>query len=636
MSYQQNNGTPSTQTDTTTELVVVLLKAVSFVVFLPLAIPLFTWTLIGPKRATRASFWRVPKWWGPVAAGGVTVWAGVVIFEVVVLALWVQDDGLARLREQDAWLSIAWGQVWPWLIVNFLLGFLLVPLVVSWKRRQLRRLTRLRRIPNVTLQEDIERAQTAAADSAAGERAGVRVNREDGTVTALAKPAARAPLELPDGRHAIAVRTTDTVRNAAERFDDVRRLPDWLSKDGRYVCLPDKPAAARVLVIAESGSGKTVLLNDAIAAALAKGWRVFFLDAKGALDDAEHVAGIARRLGRTANVGGAYNLFSGTPAQIVGKLMRLWPSSGGDGEHYRSEAISCLHAIQAESPLVSVDDLFKRLLRPTAFVGAEEAAVVLYEPEKGMTSGQRVWQSLSARLVDIRPYLSEDGWTFANAPADLTVIPLVPVDPAEKKLGDLMMHDLRNYVADRLRQRITTPMLVVVDEFPQLTGEDIDAGDSAAQLFETCRTADMGLILAAQSTAGLSSDEVTRKRLLSSGVALVAGRTKDPDEVVNLAGTTIRMESSGGSGGDELRSGRAQHTFVLPPGHLRNASIGAFWMIQAGAVAAFRALMPVEPLYETPEADDSDAAAEAAQVGAELAQPATGAQASPARPGEPA
>ncbi len=620
MSSQQQNGPPQQQSDTTTEIVFMLFKIVLFVLLLPLAVPAFVWTLIGPKRATRASFWRVPKWWSTVAAGGAVVWAGVVVFEVVVLARWVQDDGLARLRDQGEWLAIAWGQVWPWLIVNFALGLLLVPLVVSWKRRELRRQARLRRIPDVTLQEEIERAQIAAADAAAGERAGVKVNRADGTVTALAKPAARAPLELPDGRRAIAVRTTDTVRNAAERFDDVRRLPDWLSKDGRYVCLPVKPAAARVLVIAESGSGKTVLLNDAIASALDQGWRVFFLDAKGALSDAEHIAGIARRLGRTASVGGAWNLFSGTKAQIVGKLMRLWPASGGDGEHYRNEAIMCLHAVQALTPLVSVDDLRQRLARPAKFTTEQDAQLVMAEVAKDVSAGARVWQALAARLVDIEPYLSEDGWSFGDDSNDLTVIPLVPADPAEKKLGDLMMHDLRNYVADRLRQRITTPMLVVVDEFPQLTGDDIDAGDSATMLFETCRTADMGLILAAQSTAGLSSDEVTRKRLLSSGVALVAGRTKDPDDVVNLAGTTIRMESSGGTAGDGLRSGRAQHTFVLPPGNLRNASIGAFWMIQAGAVAGFRALLPVEPLYETPtQEDDSDAAAEAAQLGAELA-----------------
>jgi hypothetical protein len=100
----------------------------------------------------------------------------------------------------------------------------------------------------------------------------------------------------------------------------------------------------------------------------------------------------------------------------------------------------------------------------------------------------------------------------------------------------------------------------------------------------------MGLILAAQSVAGLSRDEISRRRALSSGAALIFGRSKDPEDVVQYAGTIMQMEASGAATGEELKSGRAQHTFLVPPQDVREAADGAFWIIQAGGIAPFRAL----------------------------------------------
>ena len=155
-----------------------------------------------------------------------------------------------------------------------------------------------------------------------------------------------------------------------------------------------------------------------------------------------------------------------------------------------------------------------------------------------------------------------------------------------------MLVDLRHALADRLAAGTKTPLLVVVDEFAQLVGADTDPGDTAAALFETARSAGVGLVLAAQSTAGLAADDTRRARALASGAALILGRSKDPEDVVRYAGTVMRMEASGAAAGEELRSARAQHTWVIPPQDVREAWDGAFWLIQAGAIAAFRALPP--------------------------------------------
>ena len=160
------------------------------------------------------------------------------------------------------------------------------------------------------------------------------------------------------------------------------------------------------------------------------------------------------------------------------------------------------------------------------------------------------------------------------------------------------MLDLRNFMATRLARGDKSPALVIVDEFPQLVTGTSDPGDTAASLFETARSAGLGLVLATQSPAGLSNDEVRRRRALTSGAALIFGRSKDPEDVVKYAGTVMQMEASGAAGGEELRSARAQHTYVIPPQDVREATDGSFWLVQAGAIAPFRAL-PTKTVIET-------------------------------------
>ncbi len=65
---------------------------------------------------------------------------------------------------------------------------------------------------------------------------------------------------------------------------------------------------------------------------------------------------------------------------------------------------------------------------------------------------------------------------------------------------------------------------------------------------------------------------------------------KDPEDVVQYAGTIMQMETSGAATGEELRSGRSQNIFLIPPQDVREAADGAFWIIQAGGIAPFRAL----------------------------------------------
>jgi hypothetical protein len=290
--------------------------------------------------------------------------------------------------------------------------------------------------------------------------------------------------------------------------------------------------------------------------------------------------------------------------------MRLMPAPDGANQHYLDEIRGVLQAIQDSGPLTGLEDLRQRLSNPNAHVRDRYDLALVNQPvdRNGTTSGTRVLQSLMVALRPLEEWLSEDGWSYADPPAQLTVVPISTSDDAQARVGDLLLFDLRNFLAARMKAGDRTPVVVIVDEFAQLVTGNQDPGDTAGALFETARSAGVGLLLAAQSAAGISNDENRRRRALTSGAALIFGRTKDPEELIHYAGTVMRMEASGRATGEALGSGRAQHTSVIHPQDVREAADGAFWLVQAGAIAPFRALphRTIEPVDDEPASEPVD------------------------------
>ncbi len=602
MSQQQPaQGQGPASSDPFSDLVEQLVKfaalLVLVVVALPLMVPVLVVVLVAPFVETRARYWVVPRWWVPVVAGGVVVVGVLLAVEVVDLVRWGRSGAAGRffVGGLGSWGPALGHRVWPWLVVNLAAGVLLVPAAWAWHRRVVARRVRERRVPNVVTQERIERARTQAADWSSARRIGVRMNPQTGQIGAGRHPARlTAPLPHRQG-FALGVVNRPTVRGWRERIVDLRRVRDWVDDRARFVLMPREASAVRALLIAESGTGKTVLLTDVVLCATAQGWPVVMIDAKGDPADAGSMADRVRACGGTAAVGGGWDLFVGSAEQVTDKLMRLLPTPTGAGQHYIDEARGVLGLVQRSGPVRSVVDLRDRLLRPEAFVSDPAALAIVtavVDSRTGQTAAGRVLQSIGTALAPLEAWLAADGWAYDRPGANVRIMPLSPVDAAQARLGDLMLADLRRWMSARLAAGDKSPVLVIVDEFPQLVTEETDPGDTASALFETARSAGVGLILAAQSVAGLSNDEARRRRALSSGAALIIGRSKDPEDVVKYAGTVMRMEASGAAVGDELRSGRAQHTYLIPPQDVREAWDGSFWLVQAGAVAPFRGLPP--------------------------------------------
>jgi hypothetical protein len=490
-------------------------------------------------------------------------------------------------------------------VVNLFAGVFLIPAVWSWQRRQVAERVRKRRIPDVMRQERIETARKQAMDLVSARRIGVTVDPETREITGSTDNALTAPHPLDpelgeQGRFAIGVVNHDTIRSVAQMIVDKSRVRGWVTPDSKFVILPNKAGWCRALLYAESGTGKTVLLASIILAAVMMGWKVVFIDAKGVPKDARELAELVRSLGATVKISGRgeaaetrWNLFHGTAEDVTAKLMRLQAPPSGANQFYLTEIEATLDAIQAKAPLRSIRDLQERIENLGKWVTDQYDYRMLrtvVDSKLGTTLAERAVVSVVQSVRKFQQWTDPDGWTFEDPGADVMVCPLIPVDPAQAALGDLLLMELRSHIKRRLDAEDFTPVLMLVDEFPQLVTPGNDPATLAAQLFETMRSAGGGLILASQTPEGLSPEEAMRARAQGSGAAIIFGRQKSPDELCALAGTDMRLEASGAATGEELRSGRAQHTYAIKPDDVREAADGQFWIIQGGAHATFRAL----------------------------------------------
>ena len=591
----QNDGSQSDWLET---VVKVGLWIVALMVCAPLVIPFIVRATTAMWAPTKRWYWVTYKWWWVVVTAGIVLLVALLAVEVLLVVQWAQNGGYAALTAADDRIAIAWGAIWPWLIVNTAAGVLLVPAVWSHRRRRIAEMVRLRTIPDVVRQERIETARRQAMDMNSARRIGVKVDAVTKQITGSTGKGIVAPHPVAGGQYALGVINRDTIQSVAQMIADQSRVPDWVTTDNRYLVLPTKAGACRMLLFSESGTGKTVWLMNIIAAAALMGVKVIFIDAKGVPRDARELAGLVTQLGHTAVISGKgetaatrWNLFNGSAADVTAKLMRLQPPPDGANQHYLEEIEAVLTALQHAEPLRSVEDLHERVERLDVRDKYDLRMLRrIVNTTTKETAAERAADSVVKSLRRFEGWIDTDGWTFDAPEADVTICPLIPVDPTQAALGDLLLLELRSYIARRLSREDYSPVLVIVDEFPQLVTPGNDPADLAARLFETIRSAGGGLILAGQNVEGFSPEPAMRARALNSGAAVAFGRQKSPDELCALAGTELRLEASGAATGEELKSGRAQHSYQIKPQDVRTAAAAQFWIVQGGSHAAFRAL----------------------------------------------
>jgi hypothetical protein len=554
-------------------------------------VPMLVNALTPPIVPTKVRYWVVPRWWTGIVAGTLAIATGVAVWEVLHAPAWFA----ARVGgggDVTDWLA----QSLPFWVVNVAAGVLLIPAGWAWKRRRIARAVSRRQIDDVYMQEQIEKARTQAADVATSTRIGVRIDVESHEVVGVADDAVRGPHKLPNGRQAVGAIVRPTVRTFQDRVQDRQRVRQWQERGSRWLTVPQKAGQVRLVMIAESGQGKTVLLFEIMLALLEQGFRVVFLDGKGNPADAAALRAAADALGKSTAAPAAWNLFNGTSAEITDRVTRLFPQTKGDGAFYRDRAQTMLQTLQTERPVKSLADLRERAYNPKEFVKDAYDLDMLRDTSGPVKNSPPMsvaaLHDVERNYKPLRALISEEGWSFDELEADLTTVTITPSDQAQKTLADLLLLGFRQHITKRAAAGDDSPLVVVIDEFAQLVSVDTDPAEFVASIQETGRSLGVGIIAATQSVAGTSNDAMMQKRLMSAGAGILIGRTNDPEDAVKYAGTVMRMEASGAATGDQLGSGRAQHTYALHPQTVRLAADGMFWLVQNGSIVPFRALPP--------------------------------------------
>lgn len=444
-------------------------------------------------------------------------------------------------------------------------------------------------VPDVVTLEQTEIAmeRRAAVDTAA--KHGIDLNSKTNIIGPLAgRETTTAPLAVKTKTgtgHAFAV-VVDKLLTATKQTN-----VDW--QLGNTMVAPAKPGAGRALLLAESGAGKTELLTSLMLCHRANGHGVLFIDGKG---DRRDAANLADRYGATVHYGG-YDFFAGTVSDVIERLMKLIPVTDST-TYYADEARDVITRVLAhweETDGCADVDEFGALWEIA--VADEEDRIAEDENTRPYLTGkvqggqrhERAWLSLQKGLGQVAQFHEGDGWTVPDllATEGFHVVPIVDGDESEVLLANLMIHDMRRYLAQKKREQGTIPGVLVIDEFAQIVRENLSempAPKMAATMFETTRSLNMGLYLSAQSLAGIAEDENMQKRILQAGAALIVGRGKDSEIEANAFGTVLHGESTGDAGGFEAKSTRAQHTYRVNPNAIRELPNGVFFFGQGGSV----------------------------------------------------
>lgn len=569
----------------------------SVVVWLPLAVAFFFFVMLARLLTKQTIMHRGEAYWRTVTRTVAAVVAAATVLGIVglIYVVWrVQQVWALRPSMSGNWAAYAsdhagYTGMSAFIAVVAVLGFapglwLIGRAAFLWKVRY-----RRSSVPDVVTLEQTEIAiqRRAAVDTAA--KHGIDLNSKTNIIGAL------AGRETTTAPHAVTTKTgtANAFAVVVDRMLTATRQQNTDWQVGKTMVAPAKPGAGRALLLAESGAGKTELLTSLMLCHRANGHGVLFIDGKGDRRDAEN---LADRYDATVHYGG-YDFFSGTASDVIERLMKLIPVTEST-TYYADEARDVITRVLGQweqtngcADVAEFGALWEIAVAEELDRIAEDENTRPYLTGKvqGGQRHERAWLSLQKGLGQVEQFHQADGWTVPEllATEGFHVVPIVDGDESEVLLANLMIHDMRRYLAQKKRERGTIPGVLVIDEFAQIVRENLSempAPKMAATMFETTRSLNMGLYLSAQSLAGIAEDENMQRRILQAGAALIVGRGKDSEVEANAFGTVFHGESTGDASGFEAKSTRAQHTYRVSPNAIRELPNGVFFFGQGGSV----------------------------------------------------
>jgi hypothetical protein len=382
---------------------------------------------------------------------------------------------------------------------------------------------------------------------------------------------------------------------------------------GRVAAAPAQPAAIypgqrfrllltelerHVTLIGTTGSGKTTTLARLMDAAMAAGWAVLVVDAKGG-----RLAHVCRGLGLShqlpariwlpgAEDSWTYDLCAGEPTAVSNRLVGAF-EHGREGQVYRNLsqalvplAVSALvdsgQACTLDSLRYSLDEThLAGLARRTVDVGLKtELQTMVNNPLhrtalSGIAGRLRslrygvfgAWLLPSSRTLDLHECLRSTGVTYLGLPATAASEDVALV-------GRVLIQHLKQVAYEGLWSAPPTPALVLFDEFASL-GE-------ASQLVDLLLQAREARLAVVVSTQQLPREAATlRKALLGAGVLIAhqVGAPEDADVLARALGSRSGSEVArnihlGPNGPVVRRVLRSRESFLVAPDELTHLLVG--------------------------------------------------------------
>jgi hypothetical protein len=268
--------------------------------------------------------------------------------------------------------------------------------------------------------------------------------------------------------------------------------------------------------------------------------KVILLDGKGEASFAAEVADAYLAACPDARVLAfpteSLDCWRGGPKAVVNRLLGCWDFSL-EADWYRQTATLALR-LALHAPGAPVTN--------SAMLAARLVPGELARLWKGHPDELALVKSLGDRLADVSIRVGNlmasmgghlDGArSFEDADLAIVSLPTMAEPHDADALFRIILADVGHWTVARKPR--TERALVVVDEFSAISG----GRPAAIHLLERGRSANVPVILAAQSRISLGSDDEA-DRLIGAAAAVVLFNTAEPETLLRLAGTVVRPDA---------------------------------------------------------------------------------------------
>ena len=367
-------------------------------------------------------------------------------------------------------------------------------------------------------------------------------------------------------------------------------------RSGPWIGLEESVLDHHMLVVGTTGSGKTETLKRVIGEVLENlpERDLFVVDGRGeprfegAVRDLvwHHRRELPQvcRLG-VGRPGERYDAFRGDADAIYNRLLALVEVEQLEGNAiYYGRMIRDLFGLACKAPGVGPPRSFEQLRERLSERWLRDAWGE--DPlELATIAGYRrklpeVLVHLNSLARDLAPFVGPGGFALDESRTALFSLRTMSAGDTSRAFLRLLIEDVKDW-SGRRQQR---PAVLVIDEFAAFGIANI------IDLLNQARSAELGIVLATQSVAGLG-DENRRDQIFGVTRTKLLHQTEQPEPVASLAGTVDQPEASFNyREGEMTQEGvvRFQQTFRVHPNEAGKLRRGELFLIRGREAAKLK------------------------------------------------